>query len=107
MARSMSRIVEKLSPGPYGDLPGWKEPTTSRDAAESVKGGSAAARAEIFKIIARSPATADEVAAAIGWTILYVRPRIAEMRALGLIVPSGARRPNESGRSAIVWRVNA
>jgi predicted ArsR family transcriptional regulator len=102
----MSRIAEAaMGDRPYHDLPGYKELTTSKAAAESVAGGSAAARARVFRIIARSPATADEVAAALGLSVLYVRPRVSELREAGQIVPSGDRRPNDSGRMAAVWRI--
>ena len=104
----MSRIAEAAygdRPLAYPDVPGATNETTSREAAESVKGGCEAARATIFRIIARSPATADEVAAELDRSILYVRPRIAEMHKLGQIVDSGIRRKNSSKRPAIVWRI--
>ena len=46
--------------------------------------------------------TADECAAAIGLGVLTVRPRCTELRAQGLLVASGERRPNRGGRTAAV-----
>ncbi|MEE8284226.1 MAG: hypothetical protein V3R63_04490, partial [Alphaproteobacteria bacterium] len=46
--------------------------------------------------------TADECAAAIGLGVLTVRPRCTELRARGLLVASGERRPNRGGRTAAV-----
>jgi len=47
--------------------------------------------------------TADECAAGVLESILAIRPRFTELRARGLIVDSGLRRKNDSGRLAIVW----
>jgi hypothetical protein len=49
--------------------------------------------------------TADEVAYALGYSILTVRPRVSELKRMKLIVDAGLRRPNASGRNAIAWRV--
>ncbi len=46
--------------------------------------------------------TADECAAALGLPVLTVRPRCTELRAAGLLVGNGERRPNRSGRGAEV-----
>lgn len=50
------------------------------------------------------PQTADEVAEALGESVLAVRPRISEMVRENLVVATGMRRPNKSGRTAWVWR---
>jgi hypothetical protein len=47
--------------------------------------------------------TADEAAAAIGVSVLSTRPRCTELSAEHAIIVSGRRRPNSSGRRAIVW----
>ncbi len=51
----------------------------------------------------REGATADEIAYLLKYSILTVRPRVSELNKMHLIVDSGLRRPNTSGRSAIVW----
>lgn len=47
--------------------------------------------------------TAIEAAVAIGLDRYSVQSRLSELRNKGLIVDSGQRRPNPSGRRAIVW----
>ncbi len=51
------------------------------------------------------PLTADEVAKIMGVSVLSVRPRMTELALDGSICPSGARRPNASGKQAIVWSI--
>ncbi len=52
--------------------------------------------------------TADEVAAELGKSVLSIRPRVAELARMNLIVDTGVRRENVSGKLAVVWsRVNA
>lgn len=48
-------------------------------------------------------ATADEIAAALGESILAIRPRCSELKAKGVIYATGTRRKNASGMSAAVW----
>jgi hypothetical protein len=48
-------------------------------------------------------ATADEIAYALKKHILTVRPRVSELRRMGLIRDSGRRGKNASGHNAIVW----
>jgi len=50
--------------------------------------------------------TSDEAAEALGESILSVRPRVTELskEKPPRVVPTGARRRNESGMSAKVWR---
>jgi predicted ArsR family transcriptional regulator len=60
----------------------------------------------IVKLLKKSPATADEVAARLNQNILYVRPRFSELSAFGLIEATGERRKNAvSLRNAIVWKL--
>ncbi len=61
-------------------------------------------RAAALEALRALPQTADEVAAAMGESILAVRPRLSELHVAGLIHDTGLRRANASGRSAIVWR---
>jgi predicted ArsR family transcriptional regulator len=50
------------------------------------------------------PQTADEVDEALGESVLAVRPRVSELVRENLVVATGMRRPNKSGRTAWVWR---
>jgi hypothetical protein len=64
-------------------------------------------RGKVFQYLAEhsAGATADEIAAALNYSILTIRPRVSELNKQGRIVDSGLRRPNASGRNAIVWRI--
>lgn len=66
-------------------------------------------RGEVLAWLAENPAgaTADEIAYILKYSILTVRPRVSELNKMQLIVDSGLRRLNTSGRSAIVWRRKA
>lgn len=90
----------------YPHAPGFKEPTTSRDAASAMKGRANKLREVVFTAIADAPdgLTADEVASLIGETVLAVRPRVSELAKADRIAPTGERRKNASGLKARVWR---
>ena len=47
--------------------------------------------------------TADELAAHLNLDRWSIQPRTTELRRKGLVVDSGMRRPNCTGKSAIVW----
>lgn len=49
--------------------------------------------------------TADEVAGRLRLSVLAVRPRVSELRKAGLVIDTGRRRANRSGRSAMVLRI--
>lgn len=89
----------------YPDIPGYRLRVTSIAAAKAVEPGLSESKKKILAVLASADMTADEVAAAFGRGILYVRPRIAELVRKGLIEDSSDRRPNASGKMAIVWRV--
>lgn len=90
----------------YPHAPGFKESTTSLDAASAMKGRASKLREVVFTAIADAPdgLTADEVASLIGETVLAVRPRVSELAKADRIAPTGERRKNASGLKARVWR---
>lgn len=95
---------------PYGLTPKKIEPgaqmsETSRAAAKSVVVTAATLREAVLEELKRAALTADEAAAALDQSVLAIRPRLSELKRLGLIEDSGIRRTNESGKSAAVWRV--
>ena len=47
--------------------------------------------------------TADELAERLGIDRWSIQPRTSELRRMGLIRDSGRRRPNSTGKMAIVW----
>jgi predicted ArsR family transcriptional regulator len=92
---------------PYPHDSGWKESTTSKDAAEAIAGHAKTVRARVLAFLTkRYPASfsADEIAADLGESILTVRPRVSELRRSELIEPGAERRVNRSGMRARCWR---
>lgn len=90
----------------YPSAPGWKEPSTSRDAAVKI-----ASKAEtlcqrvLIQLDLRGPMTPDECAEYLRETVLAIRPRFSELAKSGAIQKTGKRRLNASGMAAHVWRV--
>ncbi|SHG87197.1 hypothetical protein [Bradyrhizobium erythrophlei] len=90
---------------PYPKGLGYKENDTSKDAAEEFESRAVVLRARAYSYISRNPGrTADQIAEALGETIVSMRPRVSELRKEGLIVNDG-RGVNASGMSAHRWRV--
>jgi predicted ArsR family transcriptional regulator len=91
----------------YPARPGYRDRGTSIAAARRVARDAATLRekvlAEIRSSSTTSGLTADEVAARLALSPFSIRPRVTELMHRGLIVDSGLRRKNASGRSAIVW----
>jgi predicted ArsR family transcriptional regulator len=89
----------------YPVTPGAKAPGTSTEAAEAMRPRAGILRAKVLACLRRlGPLTADECADAMHETVLTIRPRFSELRALNQITDTGERRQNDSGRNAIVWR---
>lgn len=101
-------------PATYPGAPGYKEETTSKEAAKAMGITASQLRKDLLTIYRTAwPAglTADEAAAKVGRTVFAVRPRITELRKLKELHPAmtgggpGAkplRRPNASGMAATV-----
>lgn len=91
----------------YPHVAGFKENTTSREAAEAIEaeGRAAHLRERVRKWFeAGNTGTADECAAALNENILSIRPRVSEFRERGFLIETGDRRPSSSGRSSHVWK---
>jgi predicted ArsR family transcriptional regulator len=80
---------------------------TSIEAAEKIEVRAGSMRAQVLDYLTKAPAprSADEIAAALGHDMLAIRPRITELRKAGMIVDSGERGKNKSGRKAILWEL--
>lgn len=79
---------------------------TSAVAADRIAGYAAKQRADVLAVIVRAGAfgaTDADIEAATGIRAQSVSPRRGELRALGLVVDSGRRRPTPRGRPAAVW----
>src|SRR5262245_34263437 len=89
----------------YPHSPGFKEGDTSRDAAVAVEKEALTVRERVLQLYQSGEGfTADEVAAELGLSILTVRPRVTELKALGYLTDSGERRTNQSGLKAkVMW----
>jgi predicted ArsR family transcriptional regulator len=102
----MSRMGEIAAGEIYPNDCGWKEPTTSRDAARSARRSSKGLQRAILGLLeADGPRTPDEAADDMQKSILAIRPRFSELLALGLIEPTGTRRSNSSGLMAKEYRI--
>lgn len=94
----------------YPNSPGFKRTETAKAAAESMKPTAATLRSACMAMLlavrdlTRGGLTADETAEELGESVLSIRPRFSELSALNLIVDSGERRLNASGRRAVVWK---
>lgn len=87
----------------YPERPGSQNTDTSRDAARSIDSDASTLRGQCIAALASHNQTADEIAETVGESILAIRPRVTELKAKGKVFDSGIRRPNLSGRNAIVW----
>lgn len=95
LMRQEAKAHQPAPRSPYrGGLPGWKDDTTSREAALDIAKHAAALRFRALEIIKASSdgLTPDEVAARMGSTPFSIRPRCTELRSEGFIVRTGKRR---------------
>lgn len=91
----------------YPESAGFKNKAEapSKQAAREITPSARQIRDQCYKLLKEYPMTADEVAGVLGASVLYIRPRISELYAKGLIEDSLVRRTNNSGKSATVWKV--
>jgi hypothetical protein len=106
----MSRIAESMMPGPYNGLPGYKEPTTSKDAARAMASKSSVLRDRVLAVLTEAGdrgLTPDEAAVILGEDEKAIRPRFTELgpKHEKRIIETGERRINESGLRAKAWRL--
>lgn len=91
---------------PYG--PGHRRPETSKDATKAIRSRAENLRESILGILRAGPElTADEMAEILGVTVLSCRPRVTELSRQGKIVPTGERRKNQSGMTAMVYKIGS
>lgn len=90
----------------YPNAPGFQRTDTSRAAADAIAPDLNDLQALVLAAIegeGEQGMTTNECARFLSMSKDTVQPRTSELRALGLIKDSGRRRPNDSGRKAIVW----
>ena len=101
---SLSTLEKK-----YPLTAGYKQNSTSKEAAKKINSRAANLRTQCLDIIKRKGsygATPEEVAALLSESILSIRPRFTELKLLEYIVDSGIRRKNNFGSNTKVWRYN-
>ena len=92
----------------YPDAPGHRNVDTSIAAAEALapKLGRLQRMAEdAIRDAGWLGLTADELAVRLNMDRWSIQPRTSELKRKGLIRDSGQRRPNCTGKKAIVWTV--
>jgi predicted ArsR family transcriptional regulator len=90
----------------YPQEPGSKGRETAQEAAQSIKPHAARLQRLCLDALDRfGPMTADQCANLLRIDKLSIRPRFSELAAQGKIIDTGERRPNQSGKRAIVWAV--
>ena len=92
----------------YPNAPGHRSVETSIDAADALapKLGRRQRMAETtIRDAGLYGLTADELAARLDMDRWSIQPRTSELKRKGLIRDSGHRRPNATGKLAIVWTV--
>lgn len=110
-------LFEWKPPATYPQAPGFKEETTSKDAAKAMGITASQLRKDILTLYQTEwprGMTADEVAARLNRTVFAVRPRVTELRKLKELHPAlvpgtdakPMRRQNASGMMAtvLVWK---
>ena len=90
----------------YPDAPGHRDVETSVAAADALapKLGRLQRMAETtIRDAGTHGLTADELAARLEMDRWSIQPRTSELKRKGLVRDSGQRRPNRTGKLAIVW----
>jgi predicted transcriptional regulator len=80
---------------------------TSRLAAVAIGTVAVGLREKIIAHLGKRDAlTADELSEQLDLPITSIRPRVSEMRKVGLLADTGARRTHRSGvKASIIWRL--
>jgi hypothetical protein len=91
----------------YPNMPGYKTPGASHEAAIAVSGRARVLRRQIVAYLkSQYPKgrTADEIAEHFGLSLLPVRPRLAEAHYDREVEQTGERRLSNAGRRVNCWR---
>lgn len=92
----------------YPHKAGFKDNTTSREAAEAIDRSGRAGTLQHYVLCqfrAGHQMTADEVAGHLEESPLSIRPRVSQLFKLGLIERTGERRNSSGGRPSHVYRL--
>lgn len=108
-SRTSRGLKQHFRPGRYPDVPGAKGcDGTSQDAAAAMAQHVPYMRRKALLALGQlGEAVSIEVAVATGHTREAILPRLSELRAMGLVEPTGARKRNPSGQTAAILRLTA
>ena len=89
----------------FPESPGWKgEAETGRDGACYYAPQGKGRRAQVLDGLGDGCSTAEEIAERIDLHWYLVRPRLSELKAMGLVTDSGGRGTGALGGKVISWR---
>jgi hypothetical protein len=97
--------MQTIPPPSYPHAPGSKGTQTSRAAADRVRQCSTKRHLEIVVFLGQRCAASDEIGTALGLHPLKIRPRLSQLRALGVIEPSGTYGTSCFGNRALRWHL--
>jgi predicted ArsR family transcriptional regulator len=90
----------------YPHMPGHKgDGGTSRAAAEAYAPQVKGRRAQVLDGLKAGPATAEQIGERIGLHWYLTRPRLSELKAMGLVIETGAHGQGALGGVVSVWRL--
>lgn len=102
----MSKQGDLFGDDRYPKGPGWRDPVTSRMAAEEIKETAASVRGKVLQQIGKRASTVHEMAERLHRPVPTVQPRFSELFAQGKIRWTGDMRRNRvSGKRAKVWEL--
>src|SRR5689334_14048637 len=88
----------------YPHTPGYKDGDVSKRVAEAITPEAETLRGKVETLYRHgAKASADRIAAALGRSVLAIRPRVSELVKQGKIKDTGERERNESGQPAKVY----
>ena len=102
--KSLLPMVTKINPS-YPEAPGYKNESTSKAAAESIKPRTKKLEERVLDVIRSFPfgCSPERVCEELEENILSVRPRFSQLKAKGLIEDSGRRDRTLCGKQSIIW----
>lgn len=95
--------VQRLGRYPYS--PGFKDEGTRREAALAYAPKAATRRDQVLAGLGAGPATAEEIGERIGLHWYLTRPRLSELKELGLVIKTGERGRGALGGGVNQWRL--
>lgn len=89
----------------YPKIAGHRRTKTSKQAARRVQSRTERAREQIMSLLdAHGALTADECAELLGYRILFMRPRMSELKKMGMVIESGIVRLSSEGANSAAFK---